>query len=94
MPLSDADNARLYSDAFQTNAKTLFGENGFVIADLKTQLDVARMGVGVLEDELAAAQKDVETIKAERDTLAAKWAGSTEGKDEALQAEADRAARV
>lgn len=85
MPLSDADTARLYSDAFAANMKTQLAENGFALCDLKTQLDVSKLAAGVLQDELTA-------VTTERDTLATKWAGSTEGKDEALQAEADRAA--
>lgn len=59
MPLSQADTARLYSDAFATNMKTLSGEKDFVITDLKTQLDVQKMANGVLQDELDAANKKI-----------------------------------
>lgn len=64
MPLSQSDTARLYSDAFATNMKTLAGENAFVIADLKTQLDVAKMANGVLQDDLDAASKQVAELQA------------------------------
>lgn len=64
MPLSDADAARLYSDAFQRNSKAQLGESAFACADLKTQLDVAGYANGVLQDELTAAQKASEAWQA------------------------------
>lgn len=75
MPLSQNDTARLYSDSFATNMKALAGENAFVIADLKTQLDVSKMAQGVLQDELDAANKSI-------DALRAKWMQTAEYKAE------------
>jgi glycerate-2-kinase len=65
MPLSAADTARLYSDAFASNMKLQIAENGFALCDLKTQLDVSKMAAGVLQDELDAAQKELADLKAE-----------------------------
>lgn len=64
MPLTTEDTARLYGDAFARTAKTMMGEQSFAYADLKAQFDVAQWQMGVLQDELKAAQAELETLKA------------------------------
>jgi uncharacterized protein (DUF3084 family) len=69
MALSDADKGRLYSDAFAGNMKALAGENAFVIADLKTSLDVARYELGVVQEELKAMTEERDTLKGAAEQL-------------------------
>lgn len=76
MPLTDQDRARLYNDAFQQNTKGMQGENAFLALDLKTQLDVARSEIGVLNDELKAAQSELATLKTPKPAEAVVGAGS------------------
>lgn len=65
MPLSADDTSRLYSEAFARNAKTMLGEQSFAFAELRTQFDVLNMQMGILRDELAAAQRQLKAAAAD-----------------------------
>jgi len=82
--------------AFHTSA--LLGEQAAMAISLRAQLDVAQLAQGELQAELAktkglleAAEAQVAQSGAEIEALKAKYAATTEGKDEALQASADEA---
>ena len=65
--LNSEDRARVQQDAFSTNLQSALGAASMQALDLKTQLDVARMELGVAADLIAA--KESAKVQAERDCL-------------------------
>lgn len=63
--LNPQDRARLQSDAFSRNLHDALGGASVQALDLKTQLDVAQMEIGVLNDQLKAEKEVSEKAQAQ-----------------------------
>lgn len=91
--MTEALNARM-----NLHLQSSLGDAHAALIGARAQLDVAQMAQGDLQRDLAdtkallgAAETQVAQSGAEIEALKAKYAGTTEGKDEALQASADEA---